>query len=141
MKTISLNHLGLVLAAMLLSACASTPTWEGMSETEIADWKELHVGPGDAQAYREAGLETKAVSQWMDNGFKSAKAVLAWQKAGFTAAKAGAWNSKGFSLDQAVEWKQESFSPDEANEWKTAGFNLQDSIDSRKKGLTPIEPK
>ena len=139
LKTMSLNRWTLVLAAMLLGACAA-PTWEGMSEAEIGAWKNLNLGPGDAKAYSAAGLDAKAVSQWFDKGFKTVDDVLAWHKAGFAADEAAAWKSNGFAMDRAIAWKKAKFNPDNAKEWKGAGFNLEDATKNRDKGLAPIKP-
>lgn len=125
---------------MLLGACASVPNWEGMSEAEIADWKELNVGPGDAQKYSKAGLDPKAVSLWHDNGIKTADSVLAWKKAGFSPEEAGVWDGKGFTVNEALQWHKEEFTAQDAYDWKKAGFSLQDSIKNRGKGLMPIPP-
>ena len=65
------------VSAALLLACASPP-WAGMSETDIAAWKEA--------------------------GFTAEKAQ-AWSGKGFTPQLAGEWGQKGFGLDAAVEWK------------------------------------
>lgn len=140
LKTNTLIHLSLLVIALLPSACASAPTWEGMSETEISAWKELNAGPGDAQTYREAGLDVQAVSQWSEHGFKKTDAVLAWHKAGFTAAEAKAWRAKRFTWERAVAWREEKFKPEEAYEWKKGGFNLEDSVENRERGLKPIQP-
>jgi hypothetical protein len=138
LKTMLSNRWALVLAVMLLGACAA-PTWEGISETEIGAWKDLNLGPGDAQAYRAAGLDAKAVSLWSDKGFKTVDDVLAWHKAGFGAEEAGAWKNHGFAMDRAVAWKKAKFNPDNAKEWKGAGFNLEDATKNRDKGLSPIK--
>jgi len=108
---IKLRSLFLCAFLGLLVACSSTPTWEGMSEREIADWKGIGFDAGAAQS---------------------------WGKKGFNAESANAWNTAGFDLESATRWSSKQFSAEEAGSWRAGGFDLDDSVKNRNKGLTPV---
>lgn len=130
----------IALTAMISACSTPAPTWSGISETEIANWKGLNIGPGDAQTYRKEGLVPEAVQQWQENNFNSVDAVLTWHKSGFAPAEAKGWVTGGFSNEAAQEWKEKAFSSEDASQWKQSGFELDAAIDNRDKGLTPVEP-
>lgn len=107
-----INHLILTLTLALLAACSSIPD----------DWK---------------GMSTDEISQWQQIGFK-AEAAQRWKKAGFDPIAADSWNRADFNLKDAVEWYQEKFDAREAQSWVKGGFDLDDAIENRAKGLSPI---
>jgi hypothetical protein len=101
-----------VAMVLLLTACASTPTWHDMSERDIADWKSI-------------GFDAEAAQNWKSDGF--------------TPEQAGGWSEAKFSREEAKNWAKESFNAEEATNWKQGGFDLDAAKDARKKGLTPVE--
>ncbi|MEH6558906.1 MAG: hypothetical protein V7459_11470 [Oceanicoccus sp.] len=104
---------GVILSSVLvLSGCGSTPTWEGMSQTDISEWKEL-------------GLD--------------AAASQGWKEAGISAADAADWIAAKFDLEEASEWASEAFTAAEAADWKIGGFDLKDAVNAREKGLSPTK--
>jgi hypothetical protein len=110
MREVRQTIFGVVAVVALLSACA-TPNWSGMSETQIAEWKGLDVGPEVAQN---------------------------WVKEGFGPQDYTAWTGDGFDLKSAAKWKAKAFTSAEAAKWKKAGFNVDRAFTKRAKGLTPI---
>lgn len=103
-----------IMAALLLMlAGCMAPTWEGMSEGEIADWKGL-------------GFDAAVAHEWTDDGF--------------TPATASGWVKAKFSRDEAKDWSEEKFTAEQAVSWKQADFSLKDAIDARTKGLAPVQP-
>ncbi|RRJ82796.1 hypothetical protein [Aestuariirhabdus litorea] len=106
------NGLVGVFCALVLVGCASTPSWEGLSESDIAAWK-------------SAGFTVESADLWRDYNF--------------SAVEAQSWSQQGFDPEEAAEWSKESFSADEASRWKGAEFDLDTAIEERAKGLAPIE--
>ncbi len=103
---------GLVLGTFLtIVGCSSNPTWEGMSESEISQWRAIGAGAGQAQS---------------------------WSREGFNAEKTKEWKTAGFDLESAREWSNESYTAAEAKRWKDSGFDIDEANDARKKGLTPV---
>ncbi|WP_426415338.1 hypothetical protein [Aestuariirhabdus sp. LZHN29] len=107
-----LTGFGLALCVLVLAGCASKATWEGMSEGDIAAWK-------------DAGFSVEAAQMWRDEKFDQ------------TAAEA--WRDQGFEPEEAAKWSKEKFTAEEAGSWKAAEFELRDAIDNRSQGLTPIK--
>jgi hypothetical protein len=104
---------GVILSSVLvLTGCGSTPTWEGMSQTDISEWKAL-------------GLDAAASQDW--------------KEAGISAADATNWIAAKFDLKEASKWAAEAFTAAEAADWKIGGFDLKDAIKAREKGLTPVK--
>lgn len=128
-----------VFAAVFLTACASAPTWEGLSEAEIGDWKTLGINAEQAQTYHKATLDPAAVKQWQDNNIGSLDDILRWHGDGFAPDEAKGWVEAGFATEEATDWKASSFSSTDAGAWKTGGFSLKDATKNRDKGLTPIQ--
>lgn len=124
--------------SLLLAACSSTPTWEGMSETEIAAWQRQGVAAGWAQTLSAAGVNASGYETWTDAGIASGEAILAWVGEGFAAEAAGAWNAAGFEARAARQWSEQPFTAEQAKRWVTAGFDLRDAMKQRAKGLMPI---
>lgn len=132
-KLISISFL-----LLFVGACASTPTWEGMSESEIAAWQQLGYDAGAAHTFQKAGLSTTDAEGWHSSGITSSEAILTWHGKGFASDEAAKWIQHQFSVAGAESWKKEKFTPDEAGKWKSAGFSLKDAIKNREKGLQPI---
>jgi hypothetical protein len=105
------NVITTLCMALLVTACASTPSWKNMSEDEIASWKALNLEPAAAQQ---------------------------WRKGGFSPANAETWIKSGFKYEGAANWARENFSPEDARAWKDGGFSLKDAVSNRAKGLTPV---
>jgi hypothetical protein len=127
-----------LVGILLLSGCASTPSWKGMSEDQIAAWRALDIEAAEAQAYRKAGIDTGDVEDWREAGLSAGDAILAWHEAGWTPAMAAPWLNKQFGLELATEWSGEKFTADQAREWIDAGFSLREAIANRSKGLAPV---
>lgn len=129
----------LFLCLALLTSCASAPSWDGMSQDEIAAWHDLNVEAGEAQTYRKAGLNAEAVAAWQSAGLASSEAILAWKKAGWNSATASPWLENQFDLETAIEWSKERFTPSQARAWIDGDFTLREAIANRAKGLAPIK--
>jgi hypothetical protein len=132
------QYFQLLLCLALLTSCASTPNWKGMSEEEISAWREMNVQAGEAQSFRKAGLSTDAVATWHAAGLASSEAILDWNEAGWNAATAGPWLDNQFDLETAIEWSKERFTPSQARAWIDGGFSLREAIANRAKGLAPV---
>ena len=128
----------LILATAILAGCASAPTWEGMSENEIAAWRSMNIEAAEAQAYREAGLDTAEIEAWREAGLPGREAILAWNDEGWTAATAEPWLKTQFDLETATDWAEKKFTADQARAWVDAGFSLKEAINNRAKGLAPV---
>jgi hypothetical protein len=127
---------GLVLAVI---ACASTPTWKGMSESDIASWQQLGINAEGAHEFQKAGLTPKDVEGWYAAGVKTSEQILEWHGKGFGSSEAAEWIQQQFSSKDAVSWKKENFTAAQAGKWKAGGFDLDDAIENREKGLQPIK--
>lgn len=136
---LSVKCMWISCVVLLVGACASAPTWKGMSESDIAGWQQLGVDAGTAQKFMKAGLAPKDVEAWHAAGIKSPETILAWHGEGFVADEAAAWTKQQFSVDQASRWKKEKFTAEQAGKWKAAGFDLNNAIKNRDKGLQPIK--
>lgn len=109
-KTKTLLVAGVFAAA--LAGCSSTPTWDGMSQTDISGWKAL-------------GLDAAAAKEYTKEGFTLESATL--------------WVQAGYSAERAEEWASENFSAREAEAWRKGGFDLAEAKKNRAKGLSPVE--
>ncbi|MDG2150467.1 MAG: hypothetical protein P8N09_13190 [Planctomycetota bacterium] len=122
----------------LLGGCAA-PDWSGMSQADIAGWKTMDIGPGDAQHFNREGLHPTEVEAWHKAGFKDAKDISAWHVAGFDADKAASWKAHGFSTEDAKRWNAKEFTAENAQAWTKAGMSLSEAIKDRAKGLQPVK--
>lgn len=95
----------------LLFACASTPTWEGMSEETIAAWKANGLDAGQAQFYTEEGISAQVYGEWKAVNITDSDVILEWTEEKFTASKAKAWIDGGFDLDDAIENRAKGLTP------------------------------
>jgi hypothetical protein len=102
----------ILAASLLLLAGCSTPTWEGMSENEIAAWKDI-------------GFDAAVAQEWVEDGF--------------TPEMASGWVKANFSREDAKDWSEEKFTAEQAVSWKQADFTLKSAIDTRAKGLAPVQ--
>lgn len=134
-----MNKALIFIIVAILSACASAPSWEGMSESEISEWKNIGVTVEEVSKYAKAGLDATEVKSWLDNKFTQQSDILAWAGAKFTADSAMAWRDVKFTLEDAIAWSKNKFSPQEAMEWKKANFTLSEAESNRSKGLTPVK--
>ncbi|MCL6414038.1 hypothetical protein MIB92_00110 [Aestuariirhabdus sp. Z084] len=107
-----LQKVGVLLCLLVLAGCASKATWEGMNEDDISSWKSA--------------------------GF-SAEAAQMWGEYKFNATEAAAWRDQGFEARDAARWAEEKFTAEQAGSWKQGDFDLDDAIDNRAKGLSPIK--
>ena len=105
------KSLMILAVALMLVACASS-TWDNMSESDIATWKELGVSMDDANEMNEEGIYAKEFGEW--------KAV------------------KITDMDSILEWKEEKFNATEAGRWAQANFDVDEAIEARGKGLQPV---
>lgn len=101
-----------LFAVSILAACSSTPTWEGMSQTDIAGWKDL-------------GLNAEMAQKYVKNGFDLATATP--------------WVNANIDPKTAAEWTRFKFSAEEAVAWIGGGFDLEAARDNRAKGLNPVQ--
>ena len=134
-----MKKLGVIFCALVLTACASAPSWKGMSESEIAAWKEMGVTVEQVGAYVKAGLTHPQVQEWLANGFSEQKDIINWASANFTPEQAASWRDVNFNLNDAIAWAAEKFMPQEASDWRKSGFDLRDAISNREKGLQPVD--
>ena len=130
--------MALVLTLSILGGCASSPTWSGMSETEISGWRALGLEAADAQALSKAGVSLQDTQAWRDAGLRDTKSILAWHDRGWSAGNAKDWLAGGFDLDTASAWYKQKFSAEQARAWITADFSLKEAVSNRDKGLTPV---
>ncbi len=130
------SALGLLL---VVAGCASTPTWEGMSESQIAAWRDIGVEAEWAQKFTKAGLSSSDVAAWRAAGISEGEAILDWAQEGFSAQEGGEWVKDGFDLETAADWREENFSASEAKAWRDADFSLRSAVSERKKGLSPVQ--
>ena len=68
MPTPTLKLALILLFSGVLAACSSTPTWDGYTEREIMEWKELNVDAAGAQEFRKHDLNPQMVKAWMEDG-------------------------------------------------------------------------
>ena len=107
-----MKNIAMIFALVfVLVSCGST-TWDNMSESDIATWKELGVSMEDANEMNEEGVYAKEFGEW--------KAV------------------KITDLDSILEWKEEKFNAAQAGRWAQANFDVDDAIEARGKGLQPV---
>ena len=97
---------GVILSAIILAGCASTPTWEGMSENEIAAWRSLDIEAAEAQGYRKAGLGTDDIEAWRSAGLSASESILAWHEAGWSPTTAEPWLKQQFGLELHLKGTQ-----------------------------------
>jgi hypothetical protein len=104
---------GVILSSVLvLTGCGSTPTWEGMSQTDISEWKALGLDAAASQDWTEAGISAEDAAKWL---------------------------AANFDLEEAADWAAQAFTAAEAADWKIGGFDLKDAIKAREKGLAPVK--
>ena len=134
----SVKLIPILVCVLFMVSCATTPTWKGMSESDIAAWQQLGLDASAAQTFMKVELTPTDISSWHTAGITSQEAILAWHGKGFGSDEAAKWSHEGFEVDQAVRWKKEKFTPEEAGQWKSGDFKLKDAVKYREKGLQPI---
>ena len=126
----------LLILAAFLTACGSTPTWDGYSPAEAEKLQALGLSAGEASQYREMGFTSDTIQRWFDGGFRRRDNITAWHDAGFNATEAGEWHAIGFGLKDSHTWRGENFSAEEAQDWHEKGFQLKDAKKLRSQGLS-----
>ena len=128
---------GCIVLTLLLSACASAPTWEGYSEREIADWNRINVDAATAHKFTRANLNAPKVRAWYREGFQDNDTIIEWSDEGFGASDAADWRRAGFDVDTAEEWAEHKFNAAEAERWIRSDFDLDEARENRSRGLSP----
>ena len=100
-----------LLAVLFFTACASKPTWDNMSEETIAAWKSHDVGAELANEFIENEISPKLYGEWKSVELTDPDIIIPWNESKFSAASAKSWISGGFSLDEAVENRAKGLSP------------------------------
>lgn len=134
-----MKNVWILLTIIVLTACASAPSWKNMSESEISDWKSIDVSVEQVGKYVKAGLSQPQVKAWIDSGFTEQDSIIAWSQAKFKPKSAKEWRDINLTLETASKWQLQKFSPAEAQSWMNGGFNLDDAVTNRSKGLSPVK--
>ena len=100
----------LIFTLLLIVGCSS-PTWENMAESEIADWKEQGVSIEVANTLVENKITAAAYADWKAEGIDKPEAVIAWSKKKFAPVEAASWINSKFSLSDAVEYRAKGLQP------------------------------
>ena len=103
--------IAVLLTALFLTACASKPTWDNMSEETIAAWKSHGVEAAQANQFTASGISPDVYSEWKAEGITEPEVIIVWNEGKFSADSAKAWISGDFSLDEAVENRAKGLSP------------------------------
>lgn len=98
-----------LLTALLLSACSST--WDNMSEDTIGAWKAAGVDVEMANQLTENNITPEQYTQWKDVKITDPEVIIEWSKEMFSAEDAKAWMDSGFDLDDAVDNRADGLSP------------------------------
>ena len=99
-----------LFVALFMSACSS-PTWDNMSEDTIAAWKAQGVDVETANYLTDKNVTPAAYGEYKAAGISDAELVVDWSAAKFKGADAKAWMDGGFELDDAVENRAKGLSP------------------------------
>lgn len=99
-----------LLMFLALFSC-STPTWDNMTEADIASWKSMNVNIEKANSLNQAGVSPAEYSKWEESGFTKVEKIIAWKKQKFAPTEAAQWVKGGFSTDQAVENRSKGLQP------------------------------
>ncbi|MBT0585603.1 hypothetical protein [Alteromonas oceanisediminis] len=137
MNTLKIGFISLGFA--LLTACASSSSWNAVTDLEQARWESLNINERTAMEYIDNGLDANDVERWMNKGFVEQEDIIRWSKSQFTVFEASNWRMNGFEADEARAWAQENFTPEDAGAWKQKNFDLEDAIEERAKGLAPTK--
>ncbi len=134
-----MRKIAFICFTLFLVACSSTPSWKGMSESEISSWKNIGVTVEQVAVYTKAKMSPDQVNEWFEQGFTNSKEIIAWASSNFSAEDASGWKSSGFNMEDAIDWAENKFTFAEAKEWRDAKFDLDDAISNRAKGLSPVQ--
>ena len=89
----------LFLLAAALTACGSTPTWDGYSPAEAGKLQALGLSAGEANQYREMGFTSDTIQHWFDAGFQRRDNITVWYEKGFDLIGSKKLRSQGLSAD------------------------------------------
>jgi hypothetical protein len=126
-----------ILFPLVLAACGSSPSYEGLAPAEVSKLQTMGVSAEDAQEYREMGFTSGTIQSWYDQGITIQQNIIVWHDARFSATDAGAWHAAGFVPKDAYKWRGEKFNASDAKLWRDAGHSMRDASKMRKKGKTP----
>ncbi|MDD7985819.1 hypothetical protein PQO01_12745 [Lentisphaera marina] len=103
--------ISVLLIALFMSACASKATWDNMSEETIAAWKAQGVEAALANEYTDNAITPEKYGEWKALKITDSETIIAWNESKFSADAAKNWMSGGFTLDEAVENRAKGLSP------------------------------
>ncbi|NTS78047.1 hypothetical protein HR060_14400 [Catenovulum sp. SM1970] len=130
--------IAIVLSVFLITACGSTPSWEGMSQSEIAQWKSLGASVEEVDRYNKSGLTQTLVKAWHEAGIKDQLEVLDWHKLKFTPQSAKSWKDIGVNVEDVSAYTNADLSQPDVKSWQEYGFIAQQQIlNWSKVGFTP----
>ena len=92
-----------VASTLLVTGCASTSPWDGVSYDERQEWKGIGVQAFDAKNLRKNGFTPNDTKLWVQSGITAPQTIMNWHRAGFTAPQAAKWLKKGLSLKEAID--------------------------------------
>ncbi|WDE98014.1 hypothetical protein PQO03_19510 [Lentisphaera profundi] len=105
--------IAILFITLFISACASKATWDNMSEEKIAAWK-------------TQGVDAELASELTENAI--------------TPEKYGAWKAvKITDPETIIAWNGSKFSAEASKNWMSGGFTLDEAVDNRAKGLSPVK--
>jgi len=105
------NFIAVLIVALFMSACASKATWDNISEESIAAWKAEGVDAALANQYTEHSITPEKYGEWKALKITDAETIIAWNGSKFSADAAKNWMSGGFTLDEAVDNRAKGLSP------------------------------
>jgi hypothetical protein len=105
------NFIAVLILALFMSACASKVTWDNMSEETIAAWKAEGVDAVLANKFTEHSITPEKYGEWKVLKITDHETIIAWNESKFSADAAKNWMAGGFTLDEAVENRAKGLSP------------------------------
>lgn len=105
------KFIAVLIVALFMSACASKATWDNMSEETISAWKAEGVDAALANKFTEHSITPEKYGDWKALKITNAETIIAWNESKFSADAAKNWMSGGFTLDEAVENRAKGLSP------------------------------
>jgi hypothetical protein len=125
----------LILFPLMLSACGSTPSWDGYSPAEATALQGMGISAEEAKRYQAMGFNSFTIQQWFDEGIPAQQNITAWHDEGFNAQDAGGWHAAGFTLRDADDWRGANFNAANAKKYKEQGVTLKAAKKMRKQGV------
>jgi len=101
----------ILIFSMIMFACSSKPTWDNMSEEAISAWKSFGVGAELANKFSDNQISPELYGEWKAVDLTDPEIVISWNESKFSAISAKSWITGGFSLDEAVENRAKGLSP------------------------------